>query len=172
MIELNTVRLVLTPATRADASALHALWSSAGARRFLWDDEAIPLARTEAVIATSEQLFERRRHGLWCVRTRRSHELIGFGGLWPFREPPEFELLYGVAEDRWGRGYAGEIARAVLAYCFDALAMPRVRASTDVANAASVRVLEKLGAVLVEQRIVGGLDTAFYEVARDAVAHG
>lgn len=47
----------------------------------------------------------------------------GFAGIWPFRDPPEFELLYGVAEPLWGQGDAVEVSRAVLAYCYDTLDM-------------------------------------------------
>ena len=44
------------------------------------------------------------------------------------------------------------------------LDMPVVRASTDVANSASVRVLEKLGFRFVRRSTVGGLPTLFYEM--------
>ena len=91
---------------------------------------------------------------------------MGFGGLWPFRDPPDIELLYGVAEDACGNGYAREIGRAVIAYYFDSLAMPIVRASTDVANAASIRVLQKLGFECDGRRVVDGLDTVFCALRR------
>jgi RimJ/RimL family protein N-acetyltransferase len=61
------------------------------------------------------------------------------------------------------------MAEAVIAYCFDSLAMSVVRASTDAANMASIRVLEKLGFDFVHRSTVGGLDTVFYELARRAI---
>jgi [ribosomal protein S5]-alanine N-acetyltransferase len=149
-----------------DASSLHQLWTSAGVRRFLWDDEVIPMARTVKAIEQSTQSFGEWRFGLWGARRQDEPNLIGFAGLWPFREPPVLELLYGVAEHAWGLGYATEIAQAVTRYCFDSLAMPAIRASTDAANGASVRVLEKLGFGFVRRDAVGGLDTVFYELAR------
>jgi RimJ/RimL family protein N-acetyltransferase len=42
--------------------------------------------------------------------------------------------------------------------------MPLVRASTDVGNVASIRVLEKLGARFDRRDTVGCLDTVFYEL--------
>ncbi len=109
-------------------------------------------------------MFEEQAFGLWGAWAPASRTLVGFGGLWHFRDPPDLELLYGVAERLWGQGYAGEIAQAVLTYCFDSLNMPVVRASTDVANSASVRVLEKLGFRLVRRSSAGGLPTVFYEM--------
>ncbi|RPJ72107.1 MAG: N-acetyltransferase [Acidobacteria bacterium] len=76
--------------------------------------------------------------------------------------------LGGSARHLWGQGYAAEIARAVIDYCFGSLVMPVIRASTDTGNRASARVLEKLGFCVVDRRTVGGLDTLFYELAREA----
>jgi [ribosomal protein S5]-alanine N-acetyltransferase len=166
-VELTTARFALQPIKRDDERLLHELWSSAGVRRFLWDDQAIPIARTKAAIEQSHRLFGERHFGLWGAWSIEGPPtLVGFGGLWPFREPPELELLFGVSEPHWGRGYATEIAKAVIEYCFDSLAMPLVRASTDVGNVASIRVLEKLGFGFVFRSPVGGLDMVFYELSR------
>jgi ribosomal-protein-alanine N-acetyltransferase len=162
-MNLSTPRCELRPITAVDAQRLHEVWTSPGVRRYLWDDEIIPLEQTRAAIETSQQLFRDHGYGLWGAWPTASTELAGFTGLWPFRDPPELELLYGVAEPWWGQGYAVEIAQGVLAYCTDSLRMPIVRASTDTANVASVRVLEKLGFVRMRQSTVAGLDTVFFE---------
>jgi RimJ/RimL family protein N-acetyltransferase len=88
-------------------------------------------------------------------------------GYWHFRTPPSLELLFAVAAPHWGRGIATEASRCVLGYGFGALGFRAVVASTDVANAASVRVLEKLGMALRRRETVEGLDTVFYELSRD-----
>jgi RimJ/RimL family protein N-acetyltransferase len=160
---LRTSRCELRPATPADAAELHALWITPGVRRYLWDDQIItPSAAIEAM-ATSAGLFHRHRFGLWAVRITGSTAIQGFAGIWPFRDPPEFELLFGMAEPLWGQGYAAEAARAVLDYCAAALEMPRIRASTDAGNTASIRVLDKLGFTEVRRTMAGGLDTIFFE---------
>ena len=152
--------------THADATPLHELWTSAGVRRYLWDGEVIPRERTDEAIAMSDDLFEQHDFGLWLLRERIDHSLVGFAGIWPFREAQEFELLFGVDERMWGRGYAAEAGRAVIDYAFDMLRMPLVRASTDVANVASLRVLEKLGFTRTRRDMVNGLDTVFFEKER------
>src|SRR5687767_15878208 len=89
--ELTTRRCVLRPITANDAEPLHELWSSPGVRRFLWDDEIIPIARTRAAVEHSQRMFEEHAYGLWGAWAPSSRDLIGFGGLWPFRDPPDLE---------------------------------------------------------------------------------
>lgn len=156
----------MQPVTSADAGELHALWTSPGVRRYLWDGEIITRERTDEAISTSEQLFERHDFGLWVVRERFDKSLTGFAGLWPFRDEQQFELLYGIDERLWGHGYAVEAAEAVIDYLFRILDMPRIGASTDAENAASVRVLEKLAFTPTRRETVRGLDTIFFERAR------
>jgi [ribosomal protein S5]-alanine N-acetyltransferase len=135
-----------------DTDNLHRLWTTPGVRRYLRDNEIIPRARTADVIARSERLFAERGHGL--------------SGAWKVDSPPELELLYGVADDLWGQGYATEIAEAVVRHCLGELQMPLVRASTDTGNAASVRVLEKLGFAFERRATADGLATVFYLLER------
>jgi len=47
--------------------------------------------------------------------------------------------------DRWGQGYAREAAEAALVLAFDRLGLPRVYAQTSQRNAASWRLMERLG---------------------------
>lgn len=160
---LRTARCTLRPLAAGDTERLHEIFTAPGVRRYLWDDEIIPIERTRFVVEMSERMFRDERFGLWGAWLSGSPTLMGFTGLWRFRDPPDLELLYGLAESHWGRGYATEIASAIVAYGFDALDMPVVRASTDVANAASTRVLDRLGFSLERRAVVGGLDTLFYQ---------
>ena len=164
--DLSSARCDLLPVSPADAAALHALWTSPGVRRYLWDGEIIPRERTDAAIAMSGELFERHDFGLWLMRERIDRSLAGFAGMWPFRGGETFELLYGVAEGLWGRGYAVEGAQAVIDHAFQVLDLPVIRASTDAANTASVRVLEKLGFARTQRQVVHGLDTVLFEKRR------
>ena len=170
--ELLTPRLTLSPLRVTDVEALHELWTAPGVRRFLWDDEVIPRERTADVVHRSHALFAERGLGLWRAQLRVSAsgqgegKLAGFAGYWFFRDPPELELLYGVAESLWGKGLATELGRGMIDYAWASLRFTEVRASTDRGNAASVRVLEKLGFTMTRQAVVGGLDTVFFRLTR------
>ena len=131
-------------------------------RRFIFDDELIAAEQTADIIARSCALFATERFGLWLAHTPADRALVGFAAFWYFRDPPELELLYGVADACTGRGYGREIARAVVAHGFDALKMPAIRASTDATHARSRALLEALGFRFERQAVVAGLDTVFY----------
>ena len=160
--ELETPRLKLRPFRPEDVPALHALWTDADVRRFLWDDEIIPLEQTAAIIDESERLFSTERRGLWGAWMRTDDALCGFGGFWTFRDPPELELLYGLGRACWGQGLATELATAIIEYGVRQLHMREIRASTDPPNDASVRVLQRLGFTLERRAVAGGRDTLFF----------
>ncbi len=54
-------------------------------------------------------------------------------------------LWYVLAREAWGRGYAAEAGRAVLAFGFEELRLHRIFVDIDPRNRASLRVAEKLG---------------------------
>jgi ribosomal-protein-alanine N-acetyltransferase len=140
-------------------------------RRFIFDGQTVPRARTQEIAERSVALFARHGFGLWLAREAAapaSAAIVGFGAFWHFRDPPELELLYGVADDKVGRGYGVEIADAIVSHGFDVLHMPVIRASTDAANVPSQRVLDRLGFALERRGTVGGLDTLFYSRSNPA----
>ncbi len=57
----------------------------------------------------------------------------------------EANIGYELDPACWGRGYATEAARAIVSYGFDDLRLHRIWAECIADNAASARVLEKLG---------------------------
>ena len=96
-----------------------------------------------------ERLMEHQeRHGfsLWAVTDRASGAVMGDCGLIHYaHEGPEIELGFRLAKPYWDKGYATEAARAWVAHGFDELGLDRIVAATHPENAASQRVLEKVG---------------------------
>jgi len=83
------------------------------------------------------------------------------------------ELGFAIARPLWGQGLVTEAATAVLAYGFGSLSLVRIFGYAVSANAASVRVMEKLGmkreGVLRRHRLIRGeyVDDAFYSILRE-----
>ena len=70
--------------------------------------------------------------------------LAGYVLFCPLEDPETCELGWFLRRDLWGRGYAGEISRALLDYAFDVLGLRRVEGETTDPRRAG-RLLEKLG---------------------------
>lgn len=165
---LLTPRLALRPCTLADVPALHALWIDPDVRRWLWDGMVIPEASARDVVEESLATFAARGFGQWVVNVREGGLLRGFAGLRPFGGADDVELLYALGPAHWGTGIATEAARAVLGHGFGTLALPRIAARADSPNAASVRVMERLGLRFEGERVVQGRPTMHYAIAREA----
>ena len=145
---LHTERLRLRPFTDADADSLYALHSNGYVLRY-WD--APPWSepeRAQRFIAASQQMAEEATGARLAIDRASDGVFLGWCSL--TRWNPGFRsasLGYCFAERSWGHGHATEAAHALLGWAFGALDLNRVQAETDTRNAASARVLEKLGFV-------------------------
>ena len=80
------------------------------------------------------------------IETRHDGAFVGWCAM--FHWNPVYRSLgigYCLDEPAWGKGYAVEAMRAVLHWAYATLDLNRVEAELDTRNAASMRVLEKLG---------------------------
>jgi RimJ/RimL family protein N-acetyltransferase len=163
-LRLSTGRLDLVPVSAADTTFLHALWADPDGRRFLWDDRVISRDEAAAAVEASLAAFRRDGFGLWVVALRPQLVPIGFCGLRHFTEAGEVEILYGLAPAYWGRGLATEAAASVLRFAFERAGLVQVFAGTDAPNAASQRVIERLGMTYHGQRTIGGVEAIYFSV--------
>jgi ribosomal-protein-alanine N-acetyltransferase len=163
---LATQRTELRPLTTADLDRAHALWTDASVRRYLWDDLVISRETAADVLRASDADFARRGFGLWGVYDRATGGLAGFCGC-RSSEAHAPELMYGLLPAWWGRGLAVDASAAVLDHVLLVLDCPEVVAATDPPNAASIRVMEKLGMTFERRGTLNGLDTLFYRLSRE-----
>jgi ribosomal-protein-alanine N-acetyltransferase len=88
-------------------------------------------------------------YALWPVEVIGGAPFIGMVGLSnpDFTAPflPAVEIGWRLAAEHWGRGYATEAARAVVAHGFERLGLDEIVSFTTTANVRSRRVMEKLG---------------------------
>lgn len=167
---LETARLALPPFTLADLDFLHALWLDPPVRRYLWDDQIISREQAREVIEASLASFATDAYGFWLLQLKESHRPVGFCGLRRFSDAQiaagQVEILYGVTPDEWGKGLAVEAARAVLHFGFEQAQLERIYAGADPPNAASFRVMEKLGMRFDHQTELHGLPAIYYVITR------
>ena len=145
---LHTARLRLRPFDDADANDLFALHSNARVLRY-WDAPPwTERGRAERFITACRQMAQEGTGTRLAVVRACDGGFIGWCSLTRWnRDYRSASLGYCFTEAAWGHGYATEAARGVLQWAFDTLDLNRVQAETDTRNAASARVLEKLGFV-------------------------
>ena len=80
----------------------------------------------------------------------------------------EAVLGFYLAREFWGRGLATEAGRAFVDFGFEELKLRRIVTSVQVENAASIRVLEKLGFVVTRHE-TGPRSFYHFELVRRAV---
>jgi ribosomal-protein-alanine N-acetyltransferase len=143
---LTTQRLLLRPFTLADAPRVEAL---AGAREIadttLHIPHPYPVGAAEQWIATHAPRFIAGTLATFAIVEPQSTDMVGAVGLAIESRDARAELGYWVGVPYWGRGYATEAARALLAYGFESLRLNRVQARHFLRNPASGRVMQKLG---------------------------
>jgi ribosomal-protein-alanine N-acetyltransferase len=144
-LPVRTARLNLREFAATDFAAVHAYSSDARVTRYLFfgprDEEST--AKYLAELLASQRELPRTRFEL-AVEEIVSGKLIGACDL-SLIESNAVDLGYMLSVEQWGKGYATEIALALVDAAFFDLRAQRVISTVDVNNAASIRVLEKIG---------------------------
>ena len=135
-MEIVTSRLKLRSARPGDLEAMHAVLSDPRATRWWSTPPHETLDETRAwldsMIANGPDQpdFVIERDGV----------VIGKAGFWKLPE-----VGYILHPDHWGQGFAGEAVEAAIGHVFATRDIEELTADVDPENAASIRLLERLG---------------------------
>lgn len=131
--------------TQADLGALFEIMRDARVMRYLADGKPFTLEQTEEFLIWAENYQRENGFCRWKVIEKSSGETIGSCGFARPHGTDEIELGYLLAQKHWGKGFATEAAEASKIYGFKNLGFREIIAMTDLENAASRKVLEKIG---------------------------
>ncbi|HSN98272.1 MAG TPA: GNAT family protein [Candidatus Nanopelagicales bacterium] len=143
----ETERLRLEPLRVGHAAEMFELLSDDRLYRFVPRDP--PASRT-ALAARFERLEVRRSMGgeeawlNWVLRSRANGRCMGRVEVTVRRDGTAL-FAYELGVEFWGQGFAAEACRRVLEALFEELGVARVIAEVDTRNAASIRLLGRLG---------------------------
>ena len=155
-LPLSTARLRMRKFRPTDQEALYALHRDGGVTRFAGGSK-----NKRESLATLQRIIERvNRTGFGPLAvTRRcdrqqSEALIGWCGVQPLRDSAHYEIIYALAAEFWGYGYATEAAGAIMHIAFSSndLVNDEIVGLVYPQNLPSIRVLEKLGMMFREYR--------------------
>lgn len=94
------------------------------------------------------------RPGQWtqlAIADDLTGQLLGDLGVYVSADGREAEFGFTLARGAQGRGHAGAAVCEAIALVFDQTAVERIHAQTDARNVACIRLLERLGAPLIQR---------------------
>ena len=146
MTVFETTRLTLRRLTTDDATFILELVNDPSWLRFIGDRGVRTLEDARAYLLKGPMAsYERYGFGLFLVRRKEDGQSIGICGLLKRDVLPDVDIGFAFLPQFTRMGYAFEAASATLGYGRGALALKQIVAVTSPGNAASVRLLEKLG---------------------------
>jgi RimJ/RimL family protein N-acetyltransferase len=144
---IETERLRLRAWRAEDLPAYAALNADPAVRRYF--PGVLTREESDAQARRLQAHVDAHGFGFWAVEAPGVAPFVGFVGLqrvW-FEAPftPAVEAGWRLTRAFWGRGYATEGARAALAFGFRELGLREIVAFAVAGNAASIRVMERVG---------------------------
>lgn len=145
---LTADRLVLRAFVPGDAADVRRyLADAAVARNTLTIPHPYPDEAADEFITRHAPDWQAGKRATWAVTRAEGGALVGAIGLQLHRAHRRAELGYWIAAPEWGKGYATEATRRLIAFAFDDLALHRVEAHHFIENPASGRVMRNVGMV-------------------------
>lgn len=142
----ETERLLLRPLTPEDAPFILDLVNEPDWIRHIGDRKVRTIEDAERYLRGGPMaMFEKHGFSLLAVILKETGEPIGMCGLIKRPELEDIDLGYALLSRFTGQGLALEAARCVLDDARDVRKLPRLIAVVSPENAASIRLLEKLG---------------------------
>ena len=142
---LTTERLALRRMSERDLDWLAGLYADADVTQYLGGlktrDQVAEMMRTRVI----EYYDTHPGLGVWMTIERATGEQVGFHLINNIQGETIIQVGYGLLKPAWGKGYATEMAAAVLRYGFQDLGLPHIAGIANLPNVASQRVLEKIG---------------------------
>jgi RimJ/RimL family protein N-acetyltransferase len=145
---LDTERLTLRPFVESDFEAMHAMRSNPKVVLYLYEEPFSP-EQTRDLLTRKMAVTAWAHEDDWfsvAVVERSSGATVGdIAFHWVSERDRTAEIGFVFDPRHQGKGFATEAARAVVDWAFATAGMHRVVGRTEARNAASARVLEKLG---------------------------
>jgi RimJ/RimL family protein N-acetyltransferase len=106
--------------------------------------------------------------GVWPVILRSSGSTIGLCGIKPILpdgdSAPDWEMMYRFVTAEWGKGFASELAPAIVRYGFEQRKLPRITGGVLPENQASKKVLLKAGLKLWRPIAITGVKAELFAI--------
>ncbi len=171
---LRADRVLLRWLIAEDVPALFEIFSDPQVMRYWSSPPLEDQAAAAELLEEIGQYFRSRTLFQWGVALGRGSEVIGTCTLAHLDvQNRRAELGFALGSAHWGHGYMSEALRRLVDFAFGELHLHRLEADVDPRNAASIRMMERLGfereGYLRQRWIVGDeiSDSVFYGLLRE-----
>ncbi len=161
--EIETARLRLYPPRIEDLEARLAMDRDPEVMRFIRPVPEDAEAHREDI---RDRILNPPPGAFWHVELREAPGFIGWCGVFPLQDSGLMEVGYRYRRAAWGRGLATEATATALDHGFRELKLDLIVAVSDPDNAASHRVLLKIGLRVQGRERHYGLELAFFKLSR------
>jgi RimJ/RimL family protein N-acetyltransferase len=164
---LKTPRLGFRHWTKEDLPLAQALWGDPAVTRFVGG----PFSPEQVAQRLDREIASQKNYNLqyWPIFLLESGEHVGCAGMRIYNlEEKIYALGFYLRPPFWGQGFSTEAGRAVITYAFDTLDASALFAGHHPENAASRKVLAKLGFQFTHKQLYPptGLDHDSYLLKR------
>jgi RimJ/RimL family protein N-acetyltransferase len=143
-----TARLRLRAFQADDLEAYAAMQANPEVMRYLITGRTATRTEVWRTMATFLGAWPLRGYGMWAVEKIDGGVLVGSVGVFEPLDWPEPEIAYSLDQPFWHQGFATEAASAARDWLFGHFPLARAASFIRPENRASIRVAERLGAVL------------------------
>jgi ribosomal-protein-alanine N-acetyltransferase len=165
MPSVETARLNLRLFRPEDLDDLATLLADVNVMRYVGTGQPVSRGESERALYSIIRHWQEHGFGRWAVIDKATQRFIGFGGLRSLMGTPE--VVYHLARPSWGGGLGTELARASLRFGFSEHPFERIVAVAKPENAASLRVMEKVGMQYEKHARYYNLDVIQYQISRE-----
>ncbi len=167
MICYETTRLQVRHLISDDVDGLAALCADPAAMHYMGDGNTLTREQCANWIDVCQAKYRERGYGTSGIFDRASGDFMGFCGVVRPAGQSFDEIIYALATDYWGQGYATEAVQGMLTYVFANSKLNEIYATIHAENEASLRMMQKLRMTFVEDRTEDdGAITKVYSVQR------
>lgn len=160
-INLESERLLLRNLEPKDKDFIIKLWTNPNVAKYMGG----PREKQKMDESVNESLADpfEYEYDLWTLIDKTTNEPVGHCGLLEkeVESKNEIEVIYVIDEPYWGKGFATEIAEALIQYAFNQKGLTRVIALIKPENKGSEKVALKCGMKL-EKEVIRMEDIKMY----------
>lgn len=143
--EMKTERLLLRPLSIADLETVHEFDSDDENTRFMLNMPNRTIQETAEYLTRAESEWKKDSPTFYKFAVLRNGSLIGAACVYLDDKREVCELGWVLNKKYWGNGYGLEAAFAVKDFALNVLSVKKIIAHCDHRNAASYRLMEKIG---------------------------